>query len=136
MYPLFPLYRLPGQNHLCAFPYVDSVCSLGNNLVATKCVSRGRILIIQPPTRDQIDLSQAKSFDVQVLVELAWKKTDNFYMNIGGSIQLGLVACGDDSGRVWVYKLPKSICEADMNDNYVPAVKMSPLGNYFVFFKQ
>lgn len=121
-------FRLPGQNHLCAFPYVDSVCSLGNNLVATKCVSRGRILIIQPPTRDQIDLSQAKSFDVQVLVELAWKKTDNFYMNIGGSIQLGLVACGDDSGRVWVYKLPKSICEADMNDNYVPAVKMSPLG--------
>ena len=111
---------------------MDSVCSLGNNLVATKCVSRGRILILQPPLSDQIDLSDAsqkeKCFDVQVLMELAWRKTDNFYMNIGGSIKLGLVACGDDSGHVWVYKLPRSVCEADMNDNYVPAVKMSPLG--------
>jgi len=126
------IFKLP-ENRLCQFPYVDSVCSLGNNLVATKCVSRGRILIIQPPLSDQIDLSdgsqqKTKYCDVQVLMELAWRKTDNFYMNIGGSIKLGLVACGDDSGHVWVYKLPRSVCEADMNDNYVPAVKMAPLG--------
>jgi len=112
-------FRLPVENggkH--DPPYVDSVASLGNNLVATKCVSQGRILIFRPPSVDAITLSEEgdAEVNVEILAQLAWRKTTNFYMNIGGLASLCLVGCGDDRGNVWVYKLPDSMC-SDLEEN-------------------
>ena len=67
--------------------------------------------------------------DVEVLVELPWCQTDNFYMNIGGLSSLGLVACGDDEGNIYMYLLPDWLTE-DVNNNQElgrPA-RVAPLG--------
>jgi len=107
-------FRLPSENGAKHDPpYVDSVASLGNNLVATKCVSQGRILIFKPPSVDTITLNEEgdAEVNVEILAQLAWKKTTNFYMNIGGLTSLCLLGCGDDRGNVWMYKLPDWMCK-------------------------
>ena len=110
---------------------MDSVASLGHNLVATKCVSRGRILVFRPPAPGT---EPPARLEVEVLVVLPWRKTDNFYMNIGGLAELGLVACGDDRGNVWVYSLPTQLLADNNNpDADTGPVCMSPLGKCLSF---
>jgi len=98
-------------------PYYDSVCSLGGGLVATKCVGMGKIYVFKAGLRQQY--RRSKQYDVEVLASFSWHLTNNFYMNIGGSLELGLMACGDDQGRTWVYKLPASITKEEDPDNIV-----------------
>ena len=72
--------------------------------------------------------------EVEVLAELAWRKTENFYMNIGCCVESGMLACGDDKGYVWVYKLPSWMTtdneekEEKISSNC--PIKMAPLGKY------
>ena len=86
-------------------PYVDSVCSLGDGLLATKCVGMGKILVFRADFGGLIK----DIFKLAILATFVWHMTDNFYMNIGGSVDLGLMACGDDQGRTWIYKLPTNL---------------------------
>ena len=76
-------------------------------------MSQGRILIFKPPSVDTITLNEEgdAEVNVEILAQLAWKKTTNFYMNIGGLTSLCLVGCGDDRGNVWMYKLPDWMCK-------------------------
>ena len=138
--------RLPSENGAKHDPpYVDSVASLGNNLVATKCVSQGRILIFKPPSVDTITLNEEgdAEVNVEILAQLAWKKTTNFYMNIGGLTSLCLLGCGDDRGNVWMYKLPDWMCkeleeqstENSMKNRERMPSMIAPLGKQLLFAK-
>ena len=66
--------------------------------------------------------------DVEVLVELPWCRTDNFYMNIGGLSSLGLVVCGDDEGNIYMYKLPDWLTQDVNNNQELRTRRVSPLG--------
>eukprot|EP00092_Neocalanus_flemingeri_P023940 GFUD01025969.1.p1 GENE.GFUD01025969.1~~GFUD01025969.1.p1 ORF type:complete len:405 (+),score=122.90 GFUD01025969.1:71-1285(+) len=115
-------FNLPGVS--TSNPYVDSVCSLGGSLVAVKCVGYGKICVFRAQFKDLTN--QTKYYKVEVLAEFGWLKTDNFYMNIGGSSQLGLMGCGDDQGSTWVYKLPAWLAEEDSPES-LPQ-KILPIG--------
>ena len=67
--------------------------------------------------------------DVEVLAVFCWHKTDNFYMNIGGSAKHDLMLCGDDQGRTWVYKLPTWLKDSDRENSYDLDEKILPLGH-------
>ena len=117
------LYRLPGDGEPL---YVDSVCSLGGGLVAAKCVGYGSIYVFSVKMQERE--GKSKSCMVQVLVELKWSKTDDFYMNIGSCPELGLIACGDENGTTWLYKLPKWVHSSDKEEQEQQHRKMLPLG--------
>jgi len=103
-------FTLPGA--CLNAPYVDSVCSLGDGLVATKCVGMGKIFVFRADFRGLTK----DIYKVEILATFVWHTTNNFYMNIGGSVELGLMACGDDQGRTWVYKLPPSLLQEEDQD--------------------
>ena len=46
------------------------------------------------------------------------------YINIGGSMNLGLMACGDDDDTIWLYFLPNFLQETNSN---LPS-KLLPIG--------
>ena len=106
---------------------VDSVCSLGQGLVAVKCVNYGKILVFRAdfPTLDD-EKRTGNLCRVEVLAEFAWRHTMEHYINIGGSINLGLMACGDDDGTIWLYSLPDFLLETNSNSN-LPS-KLLPIG--------
>ena len=97
--------RVPGVP--AKLPYVDSVHSLGDQLVAVKCVGLGRIILFRADFNSS-DLTENK-VEGEPLVEFAWKKTDQFFMNLGGVSSLELVACGDNRGDIWVNKIPSCL---------------------------
>jgi len=121
--PTMVKFKLPGESGEA--PYVDSVCSLGEGLVAAKCVGYGSIFVFR--AQFIVKEGQCKTCVVQVLVEFKWSKTDDFYMNIGGSLELGLMACGDEKGTTWIYKLPEWLHSTDKWPEVLPS-KMLPLG--------
>ena len=87
---------------------VDSVTSLGQGLVAAKCVNYGKILVF----RADFPALQAKNrcgdlCKVEVLLEFAWRRTPEHYINITGDVSQGTMVCGDQLGAVWLYSLPK-----------------------------
>ena len=102
---------------------MDSVYSLGDHLVAIKCVGLGRIIVFSA------DFNHGASGETQVevepLLEFAWKKTDQFFMNIGGVSSLGLVACGDNLGDIWVNKVPPPGSYLSASDG---PLRVAPLG--------
>ena len=104
---------------------MDSVCSLGEGLVAAKCVGYGSIFVFR--VQFKAKERQSRTSDVLVLMEFKWSKTDDFYMNIGGSTALGLVACGDDKGTTWVYSLPGWLLGTGEEPAELPS-RMLPLG--------
>ena len=106
---------------------VDSVCSLGQGLVAVKCVNYGKILVFRAdfPTLDD-EKRTGNLCRVEVLAEFAWRHTMEHYINIGGSLNLGLMACGDDDGTIWLYSLPDFLLETTSNSN-LPS-KLLPIG--------
>merc|ERR1719244_2573782 len=111
----------PGPERLGLGCYVDSVTSLGKGLVAAKCVGYGKIFVFRTEA-----INEDKNFyKVEVLAKFNWSKTDNFYMNIGGDINLGLMGCGDDVGSIWLYHLPnfRLLTEKESNSS-----KLKPLG--------
>ena len=116
--------RLPGDGE--EPPYVDSVCSLGGSLLAAKCVGYGSIFVFR--AQFKVREGKCKNCVVQVLVELKWSKTDDFYMNIGGCPELGLMACGDDKGTTWLYKLPDWVHSTGREWPEGLPSKMLPLG--------
>jgi len=116
-------FRLPGGGD--EPPYVDSVCSLGEGLVAAKCVGYGSIFVFK--AKFKLKERQGRTSEVQVLMEFKWSKSDDFYMNIGGSSSLGLVACGDDKGTTWVYSLPGWLLGTGEEPDELPC-RMLPLG--------
>ena len=72
---------------------------------------------------------QTMYYQVEVLAEFGWAKTDNFYMNIGGSSKLGLMGCGDDQGSTWVYKLPAWMIGQDKDSQPLSLPqKIMPIG--------
>ena len=89
---------------------VDSVCSLGQGLVAAKCVNYGKILVFKAefPALQEKDRT-GNLCKVEVLAEFAWRHTMEHYINIGGSADLRLMACGDDQGTIWLYSLPEHL---------------------------
>jgi len=95
-------FKLPGEDE----PHVDSVCSLGGDLVAVKCVNSGKLYVWGIGRRE--DDGHKRVVEVQVLAEYTYWKTDNFYMNIGANRVSGMFGCGDDKGNIWVYKLKRS----------------------------
>ena len=110
-------------------PYVDSVCSLGDKLVAVKCVKHGKIIVFKA------DFPKLKAGETEVkvenLLEFAWSNTDHFHINIGGLTSLGLLGCGDDKGRIWLYKMPHWITSTDESKKPkdLPQ-KIAPLSSY------
>jgi len=117
-------FNLPGVSS--STPYVDSVCALGSGLLAAKCVGYGKILVFRAEFEGMTD--QTKFYEVEVLAEFGWAKTDNFYMNIGGSIKLGMMGCGDDTGSTWVYKLPSWMTASDSHQPPSLPQKIMPIG--------
>ena len=122
-------FSLPGVS--VSTPYVDSVCSLGDGLVATKCVGMGKIFVFRADFVDVTKETSNKTMyqDVEVLAVFCWHKTDNFYMNIGGSAKHDLMLCGDDQGRTWVYKLPTWLKDSDGENSHDVDKKIVPLGH-------
>jgi len=114
-------FSLPGVATLNA--YVDSVCSLGSGLVAAKAVGLGKIYIFRAEFKDNIT-----HCEVEVLIEFGWQKTYNFYMNIGGSTELGLMGCGDDQGYTWVYKLPTWLTSNQSSSTRALPQRILPIG--------
>jgi len=127
--PTMVEFSLPGVS--VSTPYVDSVCSLGDGLVATKCVGMGKIFVFRADFVDVTKETSNKTMyqDVEVLAVFCWHKTDNFYMNIGGSVKHDLMLCGDDQGRTWVYKLPTWLKDSDRENSYDLDEKILPLGH-------
>ena len=78
---------------------------------------------------------RTKYYEVEVLIEFGWLKTDNFYMNIGGSTQLGLMGCGDDQGSTWIYKLPAWLTEEELDQSMSLPQKILPIGKLFLSLK-
>jgi len=117
-------FRLQGVSK--ELPYIDSVCSLGAKLLAAKSVGHGKIIVFKA------DFPNLKGDETEVqvenLMEFAWRKTNNFFMNIGGLSNLGLVACGDDKGYIWIYKMPSWLTtEGSEKPRSLPE-KVAPLG--------
>lgn len=108
---------------------------MGNNLVAAKRINQGKIIVFRPPLEDKVD---QRFIEVEVLAELAWRKTENFYMNIGCSAESGMLACGDDKGYIWVYKLPSwMITDNEEKEEKIISncpIRMAPLGKQSTFF--
>ena len=115
-------FRLPGEDE---DPYVDSVCALGEDLVAAKCVGYGRIFVFRAQFNRRYEKDNL--CDVEVLLECKWSGTDDFYMNLGSCQKMGLLACGDNVGTTWVYVLPPWIYSADDSRGKKP-MKMLPIG--------
>ena len=110
-----------------------SVCSLGNNLVAAKRINQGRIIVFRPPV-DGVDQTEAESVvEPEILFELAWRKTENFYMSLGCCHGSGLLACGDDRGDIWVYQLPSvnNNKQKKGSETSSTVIKMPPFGKLF-----
>ena len=104
---------------------MDSVCSLGDNLVAVKCVNHGKIIVFKA---DFPDLGEEAVLEVQNLVEFPWRMTGEFYMNIGGLSSLHLLACGDDKGYIWVFQLPSWVTDTSDSCKKPPLPqKVAPL---------
>jgi len=102
-------FRLPGESQ----PYVDSVCCLGGDVVAVKCVVHGQVVVWgvgRGKESEQVEDERniVRVVNVEVLAVYRWRQTDNFFMNLGSNTKSGLFACGDDEGGVWVYKLKES----------------------------
>lgn len=131
--PIMVEFTLPGA--CVSTPYVDSVCSLGGGLVATKCVGMGKIFLLRTDFKGVTKYR----YKVEVLATFVWHTTNNFYMNIGGSAKLGLMACGDDHGRTWIYKLPARVLKEEedlsgLEQNILPIghLPWPDLGKYSV----
>ena len=105
---------------------MDSVCSLGDQLVAVKCVAHAKIIVFRT-SFNKLPADQ-KVVKVENLMEFAWRKTDNFFMNIGGLSSLQLLACGDDKGFIWVYKMSPWAFSDDAEKPKVLPQKVAPLG--------
>ena len=78
----------------------------------------GKILVFKAdfPTLDDKNRT-GNLCRVEVLAEFAWRHTMEHYINIGGSMNLGLMACGDDDGTIWLYSLPNFLQETNSNSN-------------------
>ena len=105
---------------------MDSVCSLGDQLVAVKCVAHAKIIVF----RTNFDNLRSDQTIVKVenLMEFPWRKTEVFYINIGGLSGLQLLACGDDKGVIWLYKMSSWLFSADAKKPEVLPQKVAPLG--------
>ena len=105
---------------------MDSVCSLGDQLVAVKCVDHAKIIVFRINSNKLP--ADKKVVKVENLLEFAWRKTSQFYMNIGGLSRLQLLACGDNKGLIWVYKMSPWVFSADAKRPEVLPQKVAPLG--------
>ena len=118
--------RLSGvSSDIKSTPYVDSVCSLGHGLVAAKCVDHGKILVFKA---DFPNLGKDTKVEVKTLLVFAWRKTKEFFMNIGGLSSLNLLACGDDQGFIWINEIPSWVTDGSSQKPKSLPQKVSPLG--------
>jgi len=114
--------------------FVDSVCGMGGNLVAVKCVDEGKIMVLRLGGRDKEDeeiekKKMVRRMKADVIAIYPWHKTDNFYMNIGCNKRSGLFVCGDDEGLIWFYKLKESDREKiDVRQDTKKYERRSPIG--------
>ena len=97
--------------------------------MAVKCVDHAKIIVFR------INFNKLpadkKVVKVENLLEFAWRKTSQFYMNIGGLSSLQLLACGDNKGLIWVYKMSPWVFSDDANKPEVLPQKVAPLGQFF-----
>ena len=56
---------------------------MGNNLVAIKCVDEGKIMVLRLAKLDEGEIEKKRKIKADVVAIYRWRKTDNFYMNIG-----------------------------------------------------
>ena len=107
---------------------VDSVCNLGQGLVAAKCVNYGKILVFKADFPSLQEKNRTGNLcSVEVLAEFAWRHTMEHFINIGGSADLRLMACGDDQGTIWLYSLPAHLVEQATCNSNLPS-KLLPIG--------
>jgi WD40 repeat protein len=121
---------------------VDSVASLGQGLVAAKCVAYGKILVFRAAFPGLEERGRCGNLcRVEVLLELAWRLTTNFYMSATGDVGrwphcaaldrpppgLGMLVCGDDRGTVWLYRLPDWLERGGARPVTLPA-RLLPVG--------
>ena len=98
-------------------------------MVALKCVDHAKIIVF----RTNFDKLRPDHTRVKVekLMEFPWKKTEEFHMNIGGLSGIQLLACGDDEGAIWLYKLFPWVLSTNNGEAERPEVlpqKVAPLG--------
>ena len=119
---------VPDSEHREYGQAVDSVCSLGQGLVATKCVTYGKILVFKAEFRALQEKDRTGNLcKVEVLAEFAWRHTMEHFINIGGSADLRLMACGDDQGTIWLYSLPAHLLLEPASNSNLPS-KLLPIG--------
>ena len=99
--------------------------------MAAKCVHHNKIIVFRIKLA-KLPADQT-TVEVETLMEFAWRKTKEFYMNIGGLSSLQLLACGDDQGLIWVYKMFPWVTTEDDNANRPEVLpqKIAPLGKSF-----
>jgi len=100
-------FKLPGDEDHEDEINVDSLCSLGGDLVAVKCVTRGKIYVWGVGRGEESDRDAAHEVvRVNVLAVYNYWITTEFYLHIGANKKSGLFGCGDDRGNIWMYKRP------------------------------
>ena len=92
--------------------------------MATKCADHGKIIVFRA---DFTNREQEESMKVETLLEFPWRKTKELFMNIGGLTGLQMLACGDDEGYIWVYKMPSWVTDTSNKPVSLPQ-KVAPLG--------
>ncbi|XP_049785825.1 leucine-rich repeat and WD repeat-containing protein 1-like [Schistocerca cancellata] len=93
---------MPGSINANSPQLVDSIEVLGCGRIAAKCALHGAIYIWSLAEA----LKSCKSRRIVKILPaytLKWSNTDNYFMNMGFSKGSGVLACGDDEGRLWLY---------------------------------
>ena len=92
--------------------------------MATKCAYHGKIIVFKA---DFTNCEQEESMKVETLLEFPWRKTQELFLNIGGLSGLQMLACGDDEGYIWVYRMPSWATHTSKKPVSLPQ-KVAPLG--------
>ncbi|KAK2181384.1 hypothetical protein NP493_401g04030 [Ridgeia piscesae] len=83
---------------------VDGMTMVSDNLVASKPANEGRIFLWTLSTTLSSHRRHSKTaVTIQPLLVVDWSTTDVEFINPGA--RNGLLACGDDDGRIWLYNL-------------------------------
>ena len=109
-------------------PYVDGVCSLGNQLVAVKYVGHAKIIVFRTNSK-KLQPDQTTVM-VESLLEIPWRPTTEIYMNLGYQSSHQMLACGDDEGVVWLYKMSSWLFSAAAKKPEVLPQKDRPFGEF------
>ena len=108
--PMMVDFLLPNDNQ--GENDVDSIAVVGEWTIVVKCINHGLLYVwdLKSTTvnwrRDVENNGRAVEKEVDILKELKYLDTDNYFMNIGCHKGAGLIVCGDDLGSLWLYDTP------------------------------